>query len=143
MIFYQQTAMDWCSIPKEQDFAWNMPLQMAQEGNDLGTFDAARMNLKIKPPQGQPADDGKALPVEGLLQHRRLSAWSPCAHARRARAQSAFIDEDDGSTLLEGLFFKAGHSVRFQRRMAFSSRSTARRSGRWQLKPLAPIIRQT
>jgi hypothetical protein len=27
--------------------------------------------------------------------------------------------------------------------MAFSSRSTARRSGRWQLKPLAPSKRQT
>jgi hypothetical protein len=27
--------------------------------------------------------------------------------------------------------------------MAFSSRSTARRSGLWQLKPLAPINRHT
>ena len=76
------------------------------------------------------------------MQHRGLPARSPSAHPGRASAQSAFVDKDDGSPLLPGLFFKAGQSTRCQRRMAFSSRSTARRSGRWQLKPLAPSNRQ-
>ena len=54
-----------------------------------------------------------------------------------------FVDEDDGSALFAGFFFIAGHSTRFQRRILGSSRSIARRSGRWQLNPLSPNKRQT
>ena len=142
-ILDQQTAMDRRTIPKDQNFAGDMSLQVPEELNDLGAFDTALMNLKIKPPQRQPSNDRKTFPVEGLVQHRCMSARRPSADTGRACAQPAFIDEDDGSPLLAGLFFKAGHSTRCQRRMAFSSRSIARRSGRWQLKPLAPIKRQT
>lgn len=143
VVLDQQTAMDGCAVPKNEKFAGDMPLQVLEKLNDLRAFDAALMNLKVKAPQRQPANDGKAFPVEGLVQNRCLSARRPGAGASRAGAQPAFIDEDDGSPLLAGLFFKAGHSTRCQRRIAFSSRSTARRSGRWQLKPLAPIKRQT
>lgn len=120
-----------------------MPLEMTKKRNDLRAFDAACVDLKIEPPQGQSTNDGKTLPVEGLLEHGRLPAWSPGAHPGWTRAQSAFVNKDDGPLLAAGLFFKAGHSTRCQRRMAFSSRSTALRSGRWQLKPLAPSKRQT
>jgi len=143
VILDQQAAVNWRSIPKDHDFAGDVALQVPEKLNDLWAFDAALVDLKVKPPQRQPANDGKAFPVEGLVQHRRLPSRSPGADARRAGAQPAFIDENDGSSLPAGLFFKAGHSTRCQRRMAFSSRSTARRSGRWQLKPLAPINRQT
>ena len=143
VIFDQQTAMDRRAVPKDQNFARDVPLQMPEKLNDLRAFDTALVDLKVKSPQRQPANDGKAFPVEGLVQHRRLSARRPSADACRTCAQPAFIDEDDGSPLPASLFFKAGHSTRCQRRMAFSSRSTARRSGLWQLKPLAPIRRQT
>ena len=143
VILDQQAAMNRRAVPKDQNFAGNMPLQVPEELNGLGAFDAALVNLEVKPPQRQPANDGKAFPVEGLVQHRRLSARRPGADTRRTGTQPAFIDEDDGSPLPAGLFFKAGQPTRCQRRMAFSSRSTARRSGRWQLKPLAPINRQT
>ena len=143
IIFDQQAAVDQRAIPDDQNFAWQMPLEMAQKLDDLETFDAAGMDLEIKPPEGQAADDRKAFPVEGLVQHRGLPARCPGAYPRGAGAQSAFVDKDDGSPLFPGLFFKAGHSVRCQRRIALSSRSTARRSGRWQLKPLAPNNRQT
>ena len=135
--------MDRRTIPQDQDFAGDMPLQVPEKLNDLGAFDAALVDLKVKPPQGQAANDGKAFPVEGFMEHRSLPPRCPGADAGRAGAQPAFIDENDGSSLLAGLFFKAGQSTRCQRRMAFSSRSTARRSGLWQLKPLAPINRQT
>jgi hypothetical protein len=139
----QQAAMNRRAVPKDQDFAGDMPLQVAEELYDLGAFDAALVDLKVKPPQRQPANDGKAFPVEGFVQHRSLPARSPGADTGRTRAQPAFIDEDESSPLPAGLFFNAGQTTRCQRRMAFSSRSTARRSGRWQLKPLAPINRQT
>ena len=143
IVFVQQAPVDRCAIPDDQYFSRNVALEMAQKLDDLETFDAAGMDLEIKPPEGQAADDRKAFPVEGLVQHRGLPARCPGAYPRGAGAQSAFVDKDDGSPLFPGLFFKAGHSVRCQRRIALSSRSTARRSGRWQLKPLAPNNRQT
>ena len=141
--FDQQAPVDRGAIPEDQHFPGNMALEMAQKLDDLETFDAASINLEIKPPERQAADDRKAFPVEGLVQHRGLPTRSPSACPGGPGAQAAFVDKDDGSSLLAGLFFKAGNSVRDQRRIAFSSRSTARRSGRWQLKPLAPSKRQT
>ena len=143
VVFDQHAPMDRCAIPDDQDFPAQMPLEVAQKLDDLEAFDTAGMNLEIEPPERQAADDRKAFPVEGLVQHRGLPPWSPRACPRGAGTQTAFVDKDDGSPLLPGLFFKAGQSVRCQRRIAFLSRSTARRSGRWQLKPLAPSKRQT
>ena len=143
IIFNQRAPMDRGTIPDDQDFPSQMPLEMVQKLDDLEAFDAAGMNLEIEPPERQAADDRKTFPVEGLVQYRGLPARGPSAHPRRASAQSTFVDEDDGSPLLPGLFFKAGQSARCQRRTALASRSTARRSGRWQLKPLAPSNRQT
>jgi hypothetical protein len=143
VVFYQQAPVDRCAIPDDQHFPGNMALEMAQKLDDLEAFDAAGVNLEIEPPERQAADDRKAFPVEGLVQHRGLPARGPSARPRWASAQSAFVDKDDGSLLLSGLFFKAGQPARCQRRTAFASRSTARRSGRWQLKPLAPSHRQT
>jgi len=143
IVFDQHAPVDGSTIPDDQQFPRQVPLEVFQKIHHLETFEAARMDLEIKAPQGQAADDRKTFPIEGLLQHRSLPAWRPSACTRWARAQSAFVDKDNGSALLPGLFFKAGQSTRCQRRMAFSSRSTARRSGRWQLKPLAPSKRQT
>jgi len=139
----QQAAMDSCAVPQDEKFAGDVPLQVPEKLNDLRALDAALVDLKVKPPQGQAADQRKTFPAERLLQHGSLPARRPGADARGPGAQPAFIDENDGSSLLAGLFFSAGHCTRRQRRMACSSRSTARRSGRWQLKPLAPINRQT
>jgi hypothetical protein len=106
VMFDEQTAMDRRAIPKDQNFAGDMALQVPEKLNDLRAFDAARVNLKIKPPQCQSANEGKALPVEGFVQHRSLSARRPGADARRAGAQPAFIDKYDGSSLLAGFFLK-------------------------------------
>jgi len=143
VVFYQQAPVDWCAIPDDQHFPGNMALEMAQKLDDLETFDATGMNLEIEPPESNAADDGKAFPVEGLVQHRGLPTRRPSACPRWPGTQPAFVNKDNGSPLPPGLFFNAGQSVRCQRRIAFSSRSTARRSGRWQLKPLAPSKRQT
>lgn len=142
-VFDQNTAMNGCSIPQDEYLSGNMSLQVLQKGDHLGTFDAAGVDLKVEAPQGQTTYDGKTLPVEGFLQDRGLSAGCPSPGPGGARAQPALIYKDDGAPLLAGFFFRAGHSTRCQRRMAFSLRSTARRSGRWQLKPLAPNNRQT
>ena len=54
--------------------------------------------------EGQAADHGKALPAECFLDHRRLAAGSPGVYPGGADAQSAFVDEDEGSALFAGLF---------------------------------------
>lgn len=143
VVFDQHAPVDWCAIPDDQYFPGKVTLEMTQKFDDLETFDAASVDLEIKPPQCQAANDRKTFPVEGLVQHRGLPAWRPSACPRGTGAQPAFIDKDDGSLFLLGLFFKAGQPVCCQQRIAFSSRSTARRSGRWQLNPLAPSKRQT
>lgn len=143
VVLDQTTAMNRCAIPDDQQFARHMPFEMTEKLDRLGALDAAGVDLEIEAPESQPPDDRKAFPIERLVQQRGLSAWRPGACPRGAGAQSTFVDEDDGSPLLTGLFFKAGQTTRFQRRIAFSSRSTARRSGRWQLNPLSPSKRQT
>src|SRR5215203_2007042 len=141
--FDQETAVDGRSVPENQNVSRYMSLEMSEKINDLRALDAAVVNLKIEAPQGQAADDRKAFPVEGFLKDGRWPARSPGAHARGPCAQAAFIDEDDRPALLARLFFKAGQVLRCHCLMAFSSRSMALRSGRWQLKPLAPSRRQT
>lgn len=142
-VFDQGAAMNGRAVPQDKNLSRNMPQEVLQKENDLGALDAAGIKGKIKTPQSQSANEGEALPIEGFLQKRRLAARSPSAGPAGARAQAAFVDEDDGLPLATGFFFRAGHSTCFQRRMAFSSRSKARRSGRWQLNPLAPSNRQT
>ena len=68
IVFDQQAPVDRCAIPDDQYFSRNVALEMAQKLDDLETFDAAGMDLEIKPPEGQAADDRKAFPVEGLVQ---------------------------------------------------------------------------
>lgn len=143
LVFDQKAAMNGRTIPEDQDFPGNMPLEMFEEFNHLQTFDAAGMDLKEESPQGQATDDRKAFPVERLVEHRGLSAWSPGARPGRPGAQPAFVNKDNGSALPARLFFNAGQTSRFQWSIALSSRSTARRSGRWQLNPLAPSNRHT
>lgn len=143
IIFDQAAAMNRRTIPDDHQFPRQVPLEVSQKLDHLKTLDAAGVDLEVKSPEGQATDDRQAFPVERLLEHRGLPTRSPGARPRRTGAQAAFVNKDDGSSLLPGLFFKAGKSTRFQRRIAFSLRSTARRSGRWQLKPLAPSNRQT
>jgi len=143
IIAHQDAAVDGRPIPDDQYFSANMLLEMPEKLNDLEALDTAGVNLKIEPPQRQRPDDRETFPIERLLQDRGLPARSPGARPRGPRAQSAFVNEDNGPAFGPGFFFRAGHSTRCHLRMAFSSRSTARRSGRWQLKPLAPRIRHT
>lgn len=142
-VFDQNASMNGCSIPENQHFPTNVSFEMSEKVHHLGALDTAGVHLKIEPPERQSSDDRETFPVEGLVEHRRLSARRPSPNPCGAGAQPAFVYKDDGSPLLAGFFFSAGQSTRFHRRIAFSSRSTARRSGRWQLKPLAPINRQT
>lgn len=136
-------AMNWCTVPNQQDFSTDMTPEMPEKFDDLGSLDTASVDLEIKLPQSQPSNNRKAFPVECFLKNRGLAFGCPCAHASRSGAQAAFVDEDDGSAFFAGFFFSQGHLTRIQWRTSFSSRSSARRSGRWQLNPAASNNFQT
>lgn len=143
VVFDQRAAMDRGAIPDDQHLPSNVPFEVSQKLDHLRALDAAGLDLEIETPEGQTANDRKAFPVEGLVEHRGLPTRGPGARPRRASAQSALVHKDDDAPLPAGLFFNVGQPTRFHRRIAFSSRSIARRSGRWQLNPLAPSNRQT
>ena len=106
IVFDQRAAMDRGAIPEDEHFPSDVAFEVSKEFDHLRALDAGGVDLEIEPPEGQAPDEGKAFPVEGFVQHRGLPARSPSAHSGRASAQSAFVDKDDGSPLLPGLFLK-------------------------------------
>ena len=130
-------------VPDDQEACLEMALQVLDELHDLRAFDAACVHLKVEPLQGDPTDDGEALPIEALMEQWGLPARRPSPHPSRLGAQATLVHKDDEAALELGVFFSVGQVLRFHVRMAFSSRSRARRSGRWQENPSAPSTRQT
>lgn len=104
----QPTAMDGSSIPKNQQWRVQVPQKCGQELDDLRALDGARMDLEIEIPQRHSRDDRKTLPAKSLLDHRSLAARRPSPHPVRARAQAAFVDEDNGASLPLGFFLRFG-----------------------------------
>ena len=77
-------------------------------------------------------------------------SWPPFVRRQKLPQRHAYVnykldnvDEDDGAPLAERFFLSCGQRTRFQYRMAFSSRSSARPVGRWQLQPSRRMMRQT
>src|SRR6516225_10222108 len=103
---------------------------MREELDDLGTTDGSRKQPKVKVPPSHPGDRRQHLPVKVILQHRRLSPRRPGPTAMGPFAQSAFVDEDDGTALFLGFFLISGQRSCFHRRILSSSRSSARPTGR-------------
>lgn len=87
------------TIPDDVQLSFNMPLEVAEELNDLLPLDAAGVDLEKEPAQAQSANHRESLPTKGLLEHRCLSNRSPGPHLGETCAQSTFVDEDDGPSL--------------------------------------------
>src|SRR5215467_4531591 len=81
---------------------------MGEELDDLRTANASGKQAKVKVPPGDPRHRRQHLPVKVILQHRRLSPRRPSPTAMGSFAQSAFVDEDDGTALFLGFFLISG-----------------------------------
>ena len=92
------------TIPDDGQLSFDMPLEVAEELNDLWSLDAAGVDLEVEPVQRQPADHREAFPAKGLLDHWRLADRCPCPHPGGACTQSTFVNEDDGSAFCTGFF---------------------------------------
>ena len=129
-LFDQFAAMNGRSIPKDQQGCLQVAQEHLEKLDDLWTLDRAGMDLEIEVPKRHSCDDRKTLPAESLLDHRSLAARRPGAHALWPRAQTTFVEKDDGSPFPRCFFLSCGHTERFQCVIFGSSRSRARRVGR-------------
>src|SRR5215472_2161126 len=130
-------------VPYHQQLAREMAQQMAEEVDDVRAPDCTRVEPEVEVPPGDGGDRRQHLPVEMMMQHRRLPARRPGAHSVGSLAQPALIDEDDGALFPERFFLICGQRYFCHFPIAASSRSKARPTGRWQLQPSSCRMRQT
>lgn len=130
------------SIVEENDhMAAQVAQQMAEEVADLGMADVVLMATEVKsypPAHGtdrQTGDDGQAIVAVAVVDVRRLSARCPGPPKRWDQEEPRLVDEDEVRPPARCVFFTCGQRVRFHRSMRSSSRSSARRSGFWTLRP--------
>lgn len=139
------------AVPNQDEpSAVEVPFERLHERDQDGVGVAARVRLKEEaaapaiPAKRQRARDGQAFPVPpGVRQDRRLAAGSPGTADDGLLGDATFVLEDEPRVLSPGVFFRAAHRRLFHRAMAASSRSPARRAGRWSDHPKLRSTRQT
>jgi len=140
---YRSTAVHRQSIPDNQQLGGDVSLEVLQELNDLLRLNRSREQSEVEAPDRNASYRRKALPVERILQNRRLPPWRPGPDTVGPLTQAALVHKHYGAVLLEGFFFNSGQRTRFHPRIAGSSRWVARPAGRWQLQPNERKIRHT
>jgi hypothetical protein len=123
----------------EQDDA--LPMEVAAQVSEKPdqTVGPVRASARLEeqartaaiPAEGQRHGHGQPLPVEGMGQDGGLAPGRPGAADDGDLGNAAFILEDEPGALTPGVFFTAGHRRVTHCRIAASSRSRARRAGRW------------
>jgi hypothetical protein len=137
------TAVRGEPVPDHEELAAQMAPQVAEEVDDLRPFDRSREEPEVETPPRDARDRREQVPVEVVLEDWCLPTRGPRATAVWSFRQPALVDEDDRLPLRGSVFFSVGQRARFQRRIAASSRSSARPVGRWQLQPSCLRSRQT
>jgi len=130
-------------VPDDQQLALDLRFERLQELDNLRPFDRTAEQAEVELPIADARDQRKLFPIEAVLQYRSLRCGRPRAHARWTLREPRLVYEDDGSRVGGGVFFSVGQRLFFHRAMAFSSRCSARFSGRWQLQPIAAKRRET
>lgn len=131
------------AVPDYQQLSRDIVQQMAEKHHLLRAADGPGIQMEVEVPLGHPGHGRQQHPVEVILQPRRLAFRRPALTAMRLLAQSSLVHKDDGLPLLLGFYLSSGQRCVFQRRMAASSRSSARPAGHRQLQPRRRSRRQT
>lgn len=136
-------------VPHEDDGSAEMAKQVPEEGADLEVLDVFRVQgvVQAETPAARAhrdrGDDRDAIAPLPVVEQRRLAPQRPRLAHTRNQEEARLIDEDEVSTQPRGFFLMRGHSCFFQRSIASSFRSRARRSGFWCVKPRAWSSRPT
>lgn len=141
----EDRAVDVEPVPDQHEGMPEMPPEIAEEGDQArGGHVLVRQEGKVK--SHSPAMWGHRdrrhrgdllVGTCALVEDRSLSHRSPGASEVGSHQKPALIQEDEGGSQACGVFFILGHSSFTQRWISASSRSRARLSGFWGLKPKA------
>ena len=124
-------------VPDHDDVPAEVAQQVPEEFADLVVPDVVRVALEVQADaptpgrKGDARDHGDAIMPVAMMNDGRLTARSPGLSHRGDQEEARLVDEDDVGTQPRSVFFTLGQVRRFQRSMASSSRSSARRSGFW------------
>ena len=142
-------AVDGGVIPDDGHGAPEMMEQVTEEVTDSEPVDVLAVEAVIEThtvPHGtdrEARDDRDAVATVAVTHHRGAASRCPGLEQGGNQLEAALIDENEVGAQPLGVFFTSGHTSRFHRSMASSSRSTARRWGFWQLQPSECISRPT
>ena len=111
--------------------------QVPEEFADLAVPDVRDVALEIQADaptpgcKGDARDHGDPIMSVAMMNDGRLTARSPGLSHRGDQEEARLVDEDDVGTQPCSVFLTLGQVRRFQRSIASSFRSSARRSGFW------------
>ena len=135
------SMVDPCAIPNDEDVAAQMFEQVPEKIFNLIARNVFRVEPEVEAESAtlranrQAANDRDPGVVVSVANDRSLADRCPGAPDGWNQHEARFIGEDAVRTQPRSVFFTRGQSLRFHCSMRASSRSSARRSGFWQLKP--------
>lgn len=143
-LFDFSAPMNWRSIPDDQQLAFNLPQQVAQESSHICSFVCSLLHHQVQSAFLINGTDGRQMiSADHLAQHRRLTSRRIGAHYRGQQVETGLVYPEDYSPFPPGLFLIAGHRLRDQLSIAASSRWRARRAGTCKLQPTSRSRRPT
>lgn len=129
-------------VPNDHHMPAQVTQQVEKESTSLLLLNVLLMELKVQAEalalgaesEGRDSrDTGVIVPVPG---DRCFTPGGPCPANARYQEEPRFVDEGDVGAQPRGVFFMRGHSFSFQFSIASSSRSTALRSGFWEVQSM-------
>jgi len=128
-------------VQQHHKVARNLAQQLPEKGRYFAALDIVLIEVTVQRAMaalradGDPRDGRDAVVRIPVPHDRRLAHRTPGLPDRGDQEEARFVGEDEMGAQPRGVFFTRGQLSRFQRAMATSSRSTARRSGVWGLQP--------
>ena len=122
-------------VPDHDDVPAEVAQQVPEELAHLVMPDVLRAALEVQANAPTPGskrdtrDHGDAIMSVAMMDDGRLAAGSPSLSHRGDQEEARLVGEDDVGTQPRSVSFTRNQFLRFQRSMASSSRSRARRSG--------------
>ena len=132
------------AIPDDEERLLELAHEATQKPQDPSSRDIGlRIHGKVKSyplpsRRGGQCSNHRDFPMATplMVEDGGLTTWCPGPADQGGQQEAALVDKDDVGLQSAGFFLISGHSTRTQRRMAFSSRSRARRSGFCGLHPI-------
>ncbi len=122
-------------VPDHDDAPTEMAQQVAEKIAHLAVPDVLRVALEVQADalavgrDGDSRDHRDATMPVAMTDEGRLPARRPGLSKRGDQEEARLVDKNDVGTQPRSVFFTRGQFLRFQRSIASSSRSSARRSG--------------